>query len=102
MVLHLRLILDFKLDFNEHIDNKIRKCNKTIGRKIEVVQYNAAFLSVGAIKGTSCNRLYKELGSEFLEDSRWSRRLFSSTKLHRDSYHLIFKLTIMLLVKERI
>ena len=102
MVLHLGLILDFKLDFNEHIDNKIKKCNKAIGRTIEVVQYNAAFLSIGATKGTSCNRLYKELGLKFLEDSRWSRRLFSSTKLHRDSYHLIFKLTIMLLVKERI
>ena len=28
---HLRLILDSKLDFNEHIDNKINKCNKIIG-----------------------------------------------------------------------
>ena len=28
---HLGLILDSKLDFNEHIDNKINKCNKIIG-----------------------------------------------------------------------
>ena len=28
---HLVLILDFKLDFKEHIDNKINKCNKIIG-----------------------------------------------------------------------
>ena len=28
---HLRLILDSKLDFNEHINNKINKCNKIIG-----------------------------------------------------------------------
>ena len=27
---HLGLILDSKLDFNEHIDNKINKCNKII------------------------------------------------------------------------
>ena len=28
---HLGLILDLKLDFNEHINNKISKCNKIIG-----------------------------------------------------------------------
>ena len=28
---HLGLILDSKLEFNEHIDNKINKCNKIIG-----------------------------------------------------------------------
>ena len=28
---HLGLILDSKLDFNEHINNKISKCNKMIG-----------------------------------------------------------------------
>ena len=27
---HLDLVLDFKLDFNEHISNKINKCNKII------------------------------------------------------------------------
>ena len=30
---HLGLILDSKLDFNEHIDNKINKCNKIIDMK---------------------------------------------------------------------
>ena len=28
---HLGLVLDSKLDFNEHINNKINKCNKIIG-----------------------------------------------------------------------
>ena len=28
---HLGLVLDFKLDFNEHVNNKINKCNKSIG-----------------------------------------------------------------------
>ena len=28
---YLGLILDSKLDFNEHIDNKINKCNKMVG-----------------------------------------------------------------------
>ena len=101
---HLGLILDSKLDFNEHIDNKINKCNNIIGivkrlslilsrknsltiyksfvrpnldcadirydkpfneslkRKIEMVQYKAALVIIGAIKGTSRDRLYQELG----------------------------------------
>ena len=64
-----------------------------------MVQYKAALVITGAIKGTSRDRLYQELGLESLADRRWSRKLFSSTKSYRDSYHLILKLTIMLLVK---
>ena len=138
---YLGLILDSRLDFNGHIDNKINKCNKIIGimrrlslilsrntlykafvrsyldyidiiyvkpfhesfkRKIGMVQYEAALVITGAIKGISRDITYQELGSESVADGRWSRRLFSSTKLYRDSYHLMFKLTIMLLVKLRI
>ena len=28
---HLGLVLDSKLDFNEHVNNEINKCNKSIG-----------------------------------------------------------------------
>ena len=28
---HLGLVLDSKVDFNEHVNNKINKCNKSIG-----------------------------------------------------------------------
>ena len=31
-------------------------------RKIEMVQYNTAMTIVSAIKDTSCNKLYKDLG----------------------------------------
>ena len=120
---HLGLILDSKLDFNEHIDNKINKCNQVVGimkrlslvlsrksllkiyksfvrpnldyadiiydkpfnesfkRKIEMVQYKAALVITGAIKGTSSDRLYQELGLESLADRRWSRRLFFFYKI---------------------
>ena len=105
---HLGLILDSKLDFNEHIDNKINKCNKIIGlmkrlslilsrkslltictsfvrpnldyadiiydkpfnksfkRKIEMVQYKPALVITTAMKGTSHDKLYQELGLESL------------------------------------
>ena len=58
----------------------------------------------GAIKGTFRDRLYQELGLDSLADRRYPRRLFFFHKViqDRNSYHLIFILTIMLLVKERI
>ena len=120
---HLGLILDSRLDFNEHIDYKINKCNKIIGimkrlsltlsrktllticksfvkpildyadiiydkpfhknfkRKIEMVQYRAALVITGAIKGTSRDRLHQDFGLESLADRRWSRRLFFFHKI---------------------
>ena len=120
---HPAKFLDSKLDFNEHIDNKINKCNKIIGimkrlsvilsrkslltisksfvrpnldyadiifdkplyesfkRKIEMVQYKAALVITGAIKGISRDRLDQELGLKSLADRRWSRRLFFFHKI---------------------
>ena len=114
---HLGLILDTKLCFDEHLNQKISKANKGIGnikrlrnylprnalltiyksfirphldygdviydqpnnesfkQKIESVQYNAALAITGAIKGTSRERLYQELGLESMKDRRWYRRL---------------------------
>ena len=114
---HLGLILDEKLSFSHHLNEKISKANKGIGlikrlyhylpRKslltiyksyirphldygdiiydqphndtfcstIETVQYNASLAITGAIKGTSRERLYQELGLESLSDRRWYRRL---------------------------
>ena len=42
---------------------------------IESVQYNACLAITGAIKKSSRNRLYQELGIESLRDRRWYRRL---------------------------
>ena len=44
--------------------------------KSEMVQYNAAPVITGAIKGTSRNRIYRELGLESLAERRWSRKIF--------------------------
>ena len=120
---HLDLVLDSKLDFNEHIRNKINKCNNIIGimkklslflsrktlltayksfvrpnldyadiiydksfnesfkTKREMVQYRAALVITGAIKGTSSDRLYQEIGLESPADRRWSRKLFFFHKI---------------------
>ena len=42
---------------------------------MEKVQYSAALIITGAIKGTSRECLYKELGLESLCDRRWYRKL---------------------------
>ena len=46
-----------------------------------MVQYKAALASTGAIKGTSRDRLYQELGLESLGDRRWFRRFFFFHKI---------------------
>ena len=123
---HLGLILDTKVDFNQHINEKISRCNKIIGvmkrlsltisrkslltiyksfirphldyadiiydnpfnesfnEKIEKVQYNAALVITGAIKGTSRERLYQELGLESLRDRRWYHKLLFFYKILND------------------
>jgi hypothetical protein len=114
---HLGLVLDVKLNFGHHLNEKISKANKGIGlikrlycylprkslldiyksfvrphldygdviydqphndtfcRMIESVQYNAALAITGSIRGSSRERLYRELGLENLTDRRWYRRL---------------------------
>ena len=49
--------------------------NVTFSNKIETIQYNAALAIIGTIKGTSRDRLYQELGLEYLSDRRRCRRL---------------------------
>ena len=50
-------------------------CNDIFKQKIESVQYNAALAITGAIRGTSRDKLYMELGLESLSDRRWYRKL---------------------------
>ena len=49
--------------------------NDSFCKKIESVQYNASLAITGAIRGTSRERIYKELGLESLRNRRWYRRL---------------------------
>ena len=49
--------------------------------KLEKVQYSAALVITGAIKGTSRDRVYRELGLESLAERRWSRKIFLFHKI---------------------
>ena len=49
--------------------------------KLGAVWYNACLVITGAIRGTSRERLYHELGLEILNNRRWSRKLFFFHKI---------------------
>ena len=49
--------------------------NDSFSNKIESIQYNAALAITGAIRGTSKDKLYRELGLEQLSSRRWFKRL---------------------------
>ena len=75
------MFLDSKLDFDEHIKGVFDKTSKSIGlirsfqKKLETIQYNAALAITGAIRRTSREKVYSELGLESLQDRRWYRKL---------------------------
>ena len=87
---HLVMVLDTKLDFQEHLKDKLSRISKTIGllrkwphldygdiiydkaynssfdQNLEKIQYNSVLAITGAIRGTSKENLYQELGLESL------------------------------------
>ena len=52
--------------------------------KYDMVQYNAAVVITGAIKGKSRGRVYRELDLEPLTERRWSRKIFFFHKIIND------------------
>ena len=122
---HLRMILDSKLSFINHLKGKIankgigiirrlykflprftliniykayvrehldygdiiydNSSNASLSQMIESVQYNAALAITGAIRASSREKLYHELGLESLHDRRWYRKLCFYYKIkHND------------------
>ena len=69
------------LDYGDVIFDQ--PCNESFCHKFETNQYNAALAITGAIRGTYKERLYQELGLEYLQSRRWLRRLCL--------FHKIFK-----------
>ena len=68
--------------------------NSSWSDKIESVQYNAVLAITSAIRGASKEKLYQELGLEYLRNRRWLRRMsylykIISTKSPSYLYELI-------------
>ena len=49
--------------------------NDSFHQKIQLIQYNVALVITGAMRGTSREKLYQELGLESLCKRRWYRKL---------------------------
>ena len=67
--------------------------NVSFHQKLESIQYNSALAITGAIRGTSTEKLYNELGLETLEKRRWYRKLCCFYKFCRShSPKYLFKI----------
>ena len=62
-----------QLDFADVIYDQA--CNSSFHEKLESIQYSARLAITGAIRGTSSEKLYQELGLESLKSRRWFRKL---------------------------
>ena len=60
--------------------------NTSFHQKLELLQYNACLAITGVIRGTSREKLYEELGLEFLQLGRWFRKLFFFHKLFNSEH----------------
>ena len=61
------------LDYSDVVYDQ--SSNDAFSNKLETVQYNAALAITGAIKDISREKLYQELGLEYLQQRRSMRRL---------------------------
>ena len=86
------------LDYADIIYDK--PYSESFKENLEAVQYNACLAFTGAIRGTSQEGLYRELGLETLNNRRWSRNLlfFSQNKLTKDSrLHICKRLYVLVM-----
>ena len=60
--------------------------NESFQNKLESVQCNAALAITGAIRGSSREKFYEELGLEPLKSRRWYRKLGLFFKLKRNKH----------------
>ena len=60
------------LDYGDTIYDKA--FNEPFHAKLESLQYNATLAITGAIKGSSTEKIYEELGLESLKSRRWYRK----------------------------
>ena len=67
--------------------------NTSFHQKLELLQYNACLAITGAIRDTSREKIYEELGLESLQLRRWFRKLSCFYKLFNSEHpHHLFKL----------
>ena len=73
-----------QLDFADVIYNQA--CNSSFHEKLESIQCKACLAITGAIRGTSSEKLYQELGLESLKSRRWFRKLCNFYKILNEKF----------------
>ena len=58
--------------------------NLSFQQKLESIQYKACLAITGAIRGTSGEKIYQELGLESLQLRRWYRKLAMFYKIYKN------------------
>ena len=72
------------LDYGEVIYDEAYK--ETLHQKLESIQHNACLALSGAIRGSSREKLYHELGLESLQRRRWYRKFSLFYKSYKPVY----------------
>ena len=70
------------IDYGDIIYDQFQ--NDSFSEKLELIQYKAALVITGAIQGTSCDKIYQELGLESLKSRRWYNRLSLMFKIMKE------------------
>ena len=82
------LIIIYKSFARPHLDYGdiiyYQTFNESFHQRTESIQYNAAIAITGAIRGTSSEKLYQELGLESLRSRRWLRKLCLFYKIYKN------------------
>ena len=64
------------IDYRDIIDEQPR--NESFCENLQSIQYKAALAIAGAVQGTSCEKIYQELGLVSLKSRRWRLSCMSS------------------------
>ena len=73
-------VIDYEvIDYGDIIYDQPQ--NESFCEKIESVQYQVTLAITGAIQGTSCDKIYQELGLESLKSRRWYKCLVCIFKI---------------------
>ena len=82
------LLTIYKCFVGTHLDYGNIICDHAFSnsfhQKIEFLQYNTALVITGAIRGTSREKIYQELGLESLQQRRWYRKLCLVFKIYKN------------------
>ena len=88
------LVIIYKAFVRPHLDYADvlydQAFNNSFHAKMESIQYNACLAITGAIRGTSREKIYQELGLESLQLRRWYRKLCLFYKVFKNEHPKYF------------